>query len=79
MTDQGRPRTFCRFTAVIHYQSGLEETLTESAAVRFPKVFETAGEIIDFWCFRRARATTGDDHPVSIDLRIHSFETECTE
>lgn len=79
MTGQGQPRTFCRFTAQIYFRSGLVWTLTEDAPLRFSDVFTTAGEAIDVQCDHRARQTTGDDWPLSIDLRVHSFETECTE
>lgn len=79
MTDPGRPRTFCRYTAMIRFRSGEEQTLTEPEPVRFTAVFDVAGHVIEGACFQRAKQTTGDDHPVSIDLRVHSFETECTE
>ena len=72
-------RTFCRFTAQIHFQSGQTRTLTEDAPLRFPDVFEWAGDAIEDECFARARQTTGDDWPVSVDLRVLSFETECVE
>ena len=45
MSD-GRPRTFCRYTATITYRSGKLQTLTELEPVRFANVFATAGEYI---------------------------------
>ena len=78
MSD-GRPRTFCRYTATITYRSGKLQTLTELEPVRFADVFATAGEYIDEQCFNRALRTTGDDWPVNIELRVHTFETEATE
>ena len=49
MSD-GRPHTFCRYTATITYRSGKMQTLTELEPVRFADVFATAGEYIDEQC-----------------------------
>ena len=74
----GNPKTFCRYTATIRFTSGEVRTVTEEP-VRFSNVFEIAAEAVDQECFKQALATTGDDWPEEITLRVHSFETECTE